>query len=298
MASLVERYADRILGVLSCYDRVIVRGGIRGFDYAQAMESYLRWRKIPLFDFPKFAKPYRDAIRDNAEQLARAHGIAVQFIRNNRERKEDIVARILEKRGDSPGLVAILSALETCESYEARFDKKTGRTSLRPDRAKCTHYYFYFIDEQLGLCFMRISTWCPFPAQVYVNGHNLLAAKLRTAGIGYRMLDNAFLHIDDWEAAQRLADESDSRLLHEKLDHYARLFCPPIESLGVDYQWNLAQVEYATDIVFRRQADLAPIYETLVRTAVHAVKPAQIATFLGRKHRLHSNNMRRRSLRS
>jgi hypothetical protein len=107
-------------------------------------------------------------------------------------RKEDIVARILEKRGDGPGLVAILSALETCESYEARYDKKTGRTSLRPDRAKCTHYYFYFIDEQLGLCFMRISTWCPFPAQVYVNVHNLLAAKLRTAAIGYRMLDNAF----------------------------------------------------------------------------------------------------------
>jgi hypothetical protein len=290
VATLVERYADRILGVLSCYDRVIVRGGIRGFDYAQAMESYLRWRKIPLFDFPKFAKPYRDAIRDNAERLARENGIDVQFIRHHQVRKEDIVARILEKRGDGPGLVAILSALETCESYEARYDKKTGRTSLRPDRAKCTHYYFYFIDEQLGLCFMRISTWCPFPAQVYVNGHNLLAAKLRTAGIGYRMLDNAFLHIDDWEAAQKLADESDSRLLHEKLDRYARLFCPPIESLGVDYQWNLAQVEYATDIVFRRQADLAPIYETLVRTAVHAVKPAQIATFLGRKHRLHSNN--------
>jgi hypothetical protein len=176
--------------VLSCYDRVIVRGGIRGFDYAQAMESYLRWRGIRLFDFPKFAKPYRDAIRDNAEQLARAHGMAVQFIRDHRERKEEIVVRILEKRGEGPGLVAILSALERCESYEVRYDKKTGRTSLRPDRAKCTHYYFYFIDEQLGLCFMRISTWCPFPAQAYINGHNLLAAKLRKAGIDYRMLDN------------------------------------------------------------------------------------------------------------
>jgi hypothetical protein len=123
---------------------------------------------------------------------------------------------------------------------------------------------------------------------VYVNGHNLLAAKLRTADIGYRMLDNAFLHIDDWEAAQKLADESDSRLLHEKLDHYARLFCPPIESLGVAYQWNLAQVEYATDIVFRRRQDLAPIYDSLVRTAVHSVKAAHVATFLGR--RLHRNN--------
>ena len=27
-----------------------------------------------------------------------------------------------------------------------------------------------------------------------------------------------------------------------------------------------------------------------MRTAIHAVKPAQVATFLGRKHRLHSNN--------
>jgi hypothetical protein len=112
----------------------------------------------------------------------------------------------------------------------------------------------------------------PIPCEVYVNGHNLLAAKLRTAGIGYRMLDNAFLHIDDWEAAQKLADESDSRVLHEKLDHYALLFRPPIASLGVAYQWNLAQVEYATDIVFSRREDLAPIYETLVRTAVHSVK--------------------------
>jgi hypothetical protein len=136
MPTLVERYADRIHGVLSCYDRVIVRGGIRGFDYAQAMESYLRWRKIPLFDFPKFAKPYRDAIRDNAERLARENGIEVQFIRHHQVRKEDIVARILEKRGDGPGLVAILSALETCESYEARYDKKTGRTSLRPSLEK------------------------------------------------------------------------------------------------------------------------------------------------------------------
>lgn len=288
MVPLVERYADRILGVLSCYDRVIVRGAIRGFDYAKAMESYLRWRKIPLFDFPKFAKPYRDAIRDNAERLARENGIEVEFIRNHRDRKEDIVARILDKRGDAPGLVAILSALETCESYEARYDKKTGRTSLRPDRAKCIHYYFYFIDEPLGLCFMRVSTWCPFPAQAYVNGHNLLAAKLRRAGIGYRMLDNAFAHIDDWEAAQKLADESDSRLLHERLDHYARLFCPPTQSLGVAYQWNLAQVEYATDIVFRRRQDLAPVYDSLVRTAVHSVKAAHVATFLGR--RLQRNN--------
>lgn len=290
MATLIDRYADRILGVISCYDRVIVRGAIPGFDYATGMEAYMRARGIRLFDFPKFAMPYREAIHDNAEQLARKHGVTVQFIRHHDQRKENLISKILEQRGDAPGLVAILSALEVCLSFVARYDKKTGRTSLKPRRAKCLHYYFYFIDDDLGLCFMRIPTWCPFAAQGYFNGHNVLAAKLRRAGIAYRMLDNAFTHIGDWKAAQKLADQSDSRLLHAKLDHYARLFCPALEALDVTYRWYLNQVEYATDVVFRRQVDLGPIYETLVRTAVHAVKPVQIATFLGRKHRLHSNN--------
>ena len=64
-----------------------------------------------------------------------------------------------------------------------------------------------FIDEQFGLCYMRVPTWCPLRLQVYFNGHNWLACKLRAAGIGYQMLDNAFVGIDDFDRAQSLADE-------------------------------------------------------------------------------------------
>src|SRR3954466_4933781 len=49
------------------------------------------------------------------------------------------------------------------------------------------------------------------------------------------------------------------------------------------YHWSADQCEYATDIVFRQQADLQAIYENLARTAIHTVKPDNIATFLGRK---------------
>lgn len=140
MADLVQRYSDRIVGVLSCYDRVIVRGRIPGLDYAKGMEQHLRAREIRLFDFPKFGMPFREAIGNNAEQLAQANGIKIQFIRNSDVRKEDVVAKVLEQCGDSPGLVAILSALEVCPSFEARYDKTTGRTSLRPDRGKCLYF--------------------------------------------------------------------------------------------------------------------------------------------------------------
>jgi hypothetical protein len=43
------------------------------------------------------------------------------------------------------------------------------------------------------------------------------------------------------------------------------------------------QVEYATDVIFKRQADLGPIYDNISRTAIHAVKAENVATFLGRK---------------
>jgi hypothetical protein len=43
------------------------------------------------------------------------------------------------------------------------------------------------------------------------------------------------------------------------------------------------QVEYATDGVFKRQADFQPLYEAITYTALHAVKPENVATFLGRK---------------
>ena len=54
-------------------------------------------------------------------------------------------------------------------------------------------------------------------------------------------------------------------------------------SSSMTYHWSIMQVEYATDLIFHRQADLHPLYDTLVRTAVHAVKADQVATFLGHK---------------
>jgi hypothetical protein len=48
-------------------------------------------------------------------------------------------------------------------------------------------------------------------------------------------------------------------------------------------RWSVDQCEYATDIVFKRPADLAAIYGNLTRTTIHTVKPDNIATFLGRK---------------
>lgn len=286
MASLIERHADKILGILSCFDRVVIQGSLPGLNFADGMSSYLRAHNIRIFDYPRFAEPLRDLIRENAERLAVENGVEIQFLRTDRARKEDLVRKILDRRGEQPGLVCILSAMEACPSYKPWHDKTTHKTFLRPDSGKCLHYYFYFVDERYGLCYLRVPTWCPFRLQFYFNGHNRLATALRKARVQYELIDNAFVSVADFDKAQGLADSLDVRELHRVLDQYARRFCPVARRLGIDgYHWSLMQVEYATDIVFRSRADLAPIYEAISRTAIHAVKAEHVATFLGRKLR-------------
>ena len=192
LASILERHADKISGVLGCYDRVLIRSTVPGLCYAEGMASFLRWHKVRFFDYPKFFEPYRKEIVANAEGLAKKHGFEIEFMRKTSFRKDERIAEVLAKRGDSPGLVYILSAMEACPSYRGWHDKKTGRNFLKPVAGKCLHYYFYFLDAELGLCYIRVPTWAPFGLQFYFNGHNQLAAKLRGAGVEFQMLDNAF----------------------------------------------------------------------------------------------------------
>ena len=288
MFKLIDRYASMIVGVLSCYDRVLVQGTLPKLCYAKGMSAFLSQCGFRIFDYAKFAQPFTEAIRANAEEMARIRKVPILFVAKANIRKETLVSEALTQRGGQPGLVIILSAMERCSSYRPWRDKATKRTGLKSVTGKCLHYYFYFIDKTLGLCYVRVPTWCPFRLQFYFNGHSRLEHQLTTVGITYKTLDNAFVELADFEAAQQLADKLEPRQMHRILDRYAQMCCPVIKQLDVNYHWSLMQVEYSTDIIFRSREDLQPIYETLVRTAIHAVKPDNVASFLGRKY-VHGN---------
>jgi hypothetical protein len=280
---LSERYANNLDGVLSCYDRIVITGSLQPFCYAQGMTRYLYQQGIRIFDYPKFAEPLRERLRENAEALAEANGVKIEFIRKKDFRKENRVQQILKQRGDQPGLVHIFGAMEACSSYRPWHDKTTGKTYLKPDSSKCMTYYFYFIDQELGLCYLRVPTWCPFRLQFYFNGHGWLANQLKARGIAYKMLDNAFVHIADYAVANQLANEFDMELLHLRLDEFARQYCPVVTELSLRYHWSIMQTEHATDLVFKNRETLQAFYPLLLETLTHTVKPADIATFLGRK---------------
>ncbi|MDJ0892524.1 MAG: MarR family transcriptional regulator [Gammaproteobacteria bacterium] len=284
MNPFVQRHQEKIAGVLTCFDRVVIMGTLPEICHAGALAGYLTGQHVRLFDYPRWAEPFRDELRAHAELVAAEAGLTIEFIRRHDAfRKEARIKAILAERGDHPGLVHIFSAMEACTSFKPWHDKSTHRTSLKPTQGKCLHYYFYFIDELFGLCYVRVPTWAPFRLQIYFNGHYWLARHLDKAGIGYQMAENAFLRLDDVERAQAIAERFNLKALHRRLERWARAYCPVVRHFRAGYHWSLMQVELATDVLFHRQSDLQPLYEALVRTAVHAVKADTVATFLGRK---------------
>lgn len=283
MQLLTVKYSDKISGVLSCYDRVVLTGTLPVLSNAHHLTAYMYQHDIRIFDYTKFAEPYRDLIKKNAQRLADEVGITIEFINGGNVRKESLIEKKLKERGHQPGLVHIISVMEGCNSYKPWHDKVTHQTFLKYDQGKCLIYYFYFIDELLGLCYVRVPTWLPFKLQIYFNGHGWLSNILTKKNIGHQMLDNAFVQIDDWQKAQHISDNIAVEKLHKKLDAFAAIYCPVHKEFKQRYHWSIMQCEYATDIVFKRQDDLKPVYEQLIMNAIHTVKPENIVTFLGKK---------------
>ena len=156
---LTDKYADKIYGTITCYDRMIIQGYIPEWSYAQGMTRYLNVQGIRIFDYPSFSQPFTEQVRQNAQRIAGENGIEIEFIRKLRAfRKDDRIQKIISETGKTEGLVHIFSAMEQCSTYKPWHDKTTGKTSLHFDKSKCLHYYFYFIDKELGLCYLRVPT--------------------------------------------------------------------------------------------------------------------------------------------
>lgn len=219
MDLLTTQYSANLSGVLSCCDR-----------------------------YPKFALPLRRRIRENAVALAALHGVTIECIAKARVRKEDVVAKVVATRGAAPGLVLLISAMETCATY------RSWRAHL------------LLVPAAGGL---QRPLW--------------LARRLSREAIDFTAADNAFVRIADSEREQQLADTLAPDLLHRHLDRYARLCCPVLDVFEQTYQWSVIQAKYSMDLVFKREHLLEPLYEQLSREAVLSVRAEQVATLLCKK---------------
>ena len=187
------------------------------------------------------------------------------------QRKEGVVAPYYRQFKAAEGVVAILTSTEsgrTFVSYTPRYPPSGGDPGYRllhPARKRFLHYYFYLLDPVLGPMSMRVGTFLPFTLAVFLNGHSFLAQELTRLGVGFRKDDNAFLAVDDLATLEAAAERLTPRLIEQRCDYWVRQLAPRFtaeERAAVDlhYRYSVAQIELATDVIFRRSTPLKALF--------------------------------------
>ena len=286
MQKFIAKHRERISGVLSGFDRLVLRGTLRSIAHTQGMNQYLWSNQILLKDFGSHVEQVSQRLKAASLAEAAVAGRPVRYLASAEVSKEDIARRIAAEDGITNGLVCVLSCVEPCRSFEIYRDRDTKHLQLQPRVRKCLFLYHYTVHPVFGFLNARIQTWFPFSIQICLNGREWLAHQMDTAGLSYLRHDNCFPWIEDWQRAQRLMDQQLTVDWPALLDGIARTLNPIHDEIfrahSTRYYWSAYQSEWAIDIAFRTADELRRLYPRLLQHAMTTFGSTDIMRFLGR----------------
>jgi hypothetical protein len=292
MGVFEDLHRDRITGSLAMYDRMIFKGRLTGLYKQNGAKCFLWTQGVALTDFTAYAKWTTARIADNARGLAEAAGrpvISFDHVktRNYSQRKDELAQSIARADGITEGIICVISAVESCMSFQVRKSFKTKTIEMYRRERKCLHHYLYLADPEFGFMHIRIQGWIPYDCQVYINGREWPARRLDEAGIGYVRYDNSLLRVEDLEAAARRCEEFAHRAWPRVLGAFARRMNPILPAVRAadygGYYWLTDQAEIATDVMFKSRRELLDIWADLVHHAALNLGSEDVLGFLGRK---------------
>src|SRR3989442_11075565 len=254
-------HQTELLGKLTLPDRVLFRGHLALRD-PRTLGIFLALSGVLLKDFGPYAGARPAELKAHAERFAAEASRPFLYLNSPHTArtgysKEQLARDIAERDGVREGLVCVLSVLEPCNAFDVRGNHKTHRLEIVRRLRKCLHFYFYFLDPELGFMHVRLQSWLPFTIQIYVNGHEWLCRQLDQRGIGYQRYDNALLSIDDLSTAERLCRRFMRLRWPPILDRFAQRVNAVLEAIHATgyagYYWVTEQCEIATDLMFKRR---------------------------------------------
>lgn len=283
MQDFLKKFRSLILSVLSCFDRVIFKGHLpfHGDAYLNHFVDHVL--KIRRKDFLPLLQEKSERLVQHAKDTAEQAGRQYIYLQG-RHRKEPLIARMIEQDRLTQGLVAVLCCQETCRTVKLRHAQRRPELAFafRPQRV----LYFYQLDPEFGLMYVRIESWFPDTTQVYVNGHDWLERQLRKQRVGFQKQDNAFTQLASPRRAQQIADQFCQLPWIRRLDQWARQFNPLLREpwlQSVSHYWTIQQAEYSTDVLFASREKLSSLFPRLLNHATVNFLARDILGFLGRR---------------
>ena len=276
------------MGILHSFDRLRLQGSLRYLYCQDVFEAYLSKAKVLFKDFKKFATGLTAEVCQTAQQLARSLGRPYRYLASSALSKEDQAQDILRRDKIQEGLVAVFRCVEPCQTYKMRGNYQTKMLEPHLELGKCLHLYFYVQHPRFGLLHLRLQTWFPFLIHICLNGHEWLARQMDEKGLRYRKADNRFTWVEDFEAAQSLADAHLRTDWVELCEELRRIYHPLHEKIaqpfnGFSYYWTAPQTEFASDVLFRDQRVLDRLFPRLILHGMLNLGCEQVMRFLGKQ---------------
>jgi hypothetical protein len=283
VCTFLVKFASVISWALSCFDRVIFKGHLpisRPYEIENFVDYVLKMRRA---DFMETVAPHwSNRLVQYAKGFAKKAGRLYEYHQGEID-KDAWAKEQIETHRLRDGLVGVLCVMETCSTFKLGYAE--GRPALVAKKVPVRVLYYYFLDRDLGLMHVRLQSWAPFTCQVYVNGHDFVARKLRQQGLDFEQIDNAFVKLADPRKTQRIADRFAKRPWPKLLEAYARRVNPLLkkELKGLTHYWVIDQAEFATDVLFAGKNALAGLFLRLLEFAVLTFSPKKVFHYLGRK---------------
>ncbi len=184
------------------------------------------------------------------------------------------------------GVVAIVAAQEFQWVFGARNrSEKPGVANFEFTKAelRISVYYFYVYDpstsptRDFGPGFIKICSYFPYPAKVWLNGHEWAKRQAERTGVDFTALSNGFASCAQPRRLQALCDRLGPRDVQAFFDRWTAVTPTPFTAAdrAAGYWWELSlrQVEVSRTLVFDDPRRARRSFEALVADNIDIGRP-------------------------
>ncbi len=278
---------------IECLDRIYLNAYVPILQSSGQVVAFMTQHLGMPIPSPALMEKIGTKFRRAVESFASANGIPwVRFGKG--DRKIDVMQPYLDRQAAAgrSGVAAVGVAQEFQRVWSAyQRDTQTAApqyTFSKADR-RVTCYYFYLWDEDFGSAFIKVCAYFPYPAKIWVNGHEWAKRQALKAGIGFTALSNGFASCDDPAGLQAICDRLQPGTIEVFAQRWLHRLPMPFGSKDHDagYWWELSmrQVEVSRTIVFDAPRRARPFFEALIADNLDIGRPENVEIIFGRRVR-------------